>query len=101
MRKVKIVPIPTKMEKFYGSGSMLHPELDQIKDTIAKIPKGKVASIDTLGSFLAKEYGTDVTCPMRLGNGIKKLSKESLDREQAEVPFWRVIKKDKKMIKSK
>ena len=102
MRTYNIVDIPSKMEKFYGKGTMLHPSIDSVEEIIQKIPKGYVATIDTITKQLSKDYATDVTCPMRTGNIIKKISerytKESID---SQLPFWRVIRKDKKVIKSK
>ena len=101
MIKSKIVSIPEKMEKFYGKGTMLHPVPNDIEALIKKIPRGKVLSIDMLAKRLANDHGTDVTCPMRTGNAIKKISKrysaENLDRD---LPFWRVIRKDNLVVKT-
>uniref|UniRef100_UPI003F5CE552 hypothetical protein n=1 Tax=Maribacter litoralis TaxID=2059726 RepID=UPI003F5CE552 len=74
MTKSKIVDIPTKMEKFYGKGKMLHPSVEEIEELVKTIPKGFVATIDALAKRLATDFGTDVTCPMRTGNGIKKIA---------------------------
>ena len=66
--KSNIVSIPVKMEKFYGKGTMLHPSLDEIENLVNLIPKGKITTIDILCKRLAKDAGTNVTCPMRTGN---------------------------------
>ncbi|WP_298475929.1 MGMT family protein [uncultured Maribacter sp.] len=102
MTKCKIVDIPTKMEKFYGKGKMLHPSIEEIEELVKTIPKGFVATIDALAKRLAKDFGTDVTCPMRTGNAIKKISERySNDNIDLKTPFWRVIRSDKMIIKSK
>lgn len=102
MTKSKIVDIPTKMEKFYGKGKMLHPSIDEIEELVKTIPKGYVATIDALSKRLAKDYSTDVTCPMRTGNAIKKIAERySNNNIDFQIPFWRVIRSDKLVIKSR
>ena len=102
MTKSKIVDIPIKMEKFYGKGKMLHPSVEEIEELVKTIPKGFVATIDAISKRLAKDFGTDVTCPMRTGNAIKKIAERySNDTIDFKIPFWRVIRSDKLIIKSK
>jgi len=102
MTKSKIVDIPSKMEKFYGKGKMLHPAVEEIEELIKTIPKGSIATIDALAKRLATDFGTDVTCPMRIGNSIKKIAERySNDNIDFKIPFWRVIRSDKLVIKSK
>lgn len=90
----KIVSVPEKMQKFYGNVQMLHPEMAMVIELVERIPSGKVITIDTLAKQLAETYGADVTCPMRTGNLLKKLSKTD-----SKIPFWRVIRKDHMMVK--
>ncbi len=102
MQKSKIVQIPETMEKFFGKGTMLHPTVNQVEDLVRLIPKGKITTIGNITSYLAAAHGTKVTCPMRTGNAIKKLSERfSVDDLDQELPFWRVLRKDHLMIKSK
>jgi len=102
MTKSKIVDIPIKMEKFYGKGKMLHPSIIDIEELVRTIPKGSVATIDSLAKRLAKIFSIDVTCPMRTGNALKKIAERySNDNMDIKIPFWRVIRSDKLVIKSK
>lgn len=94
MKEPKIVSIPEKMEKYYGSGSMLHPEIEMVAAVVAEISVGKIMTIAMLATKLAETYGADVTCPMRTGNHLKRLSKM-----KTEVPFWRVIRTDRMLVK--
>ncbi len=94
MKAPKIIQIPEKMEKYYGSGNMLHPELSMVEELVDLIPRGSVATLDTLTKELANRYGTNVTCPMRTVNHLKRLSKAD-----TLVPFWRVLKTDSTMLK--
>ena len=98
----KIVDVPEKMEKFYGKGTMLHPSIKEVEELLKEIPKGKITTLEVLGKKLAEDYGTDVTCPMRTGNAIKKISERYLKSTiDFQVPFWRVIRSNKLVIKSK
>jgi alkylated DNA nucleotide flippase Atl1 len=102
MTTSKIVAIPIKMEKFYGKGTMLHPSVEAIEELIKTIPRGSVVTIDTLAKRLAIDFGTDVTCPMRTGNAIKKIAERYTSTTiDFQVPFWRVIRSNKLIIKSK
>ncbi len=95
MNKSKIVPIPEKMEKYYGKGNILHPSQEDVSRYISEIPYGEVMNIKQLCEKLANEYGTQVTCPLRTGNFIKKLAKAGNE----EVPFWRVVRSDGLLVK--
>ena len=102
MSASKIVDIPSKMEKFYGKGTMLHPSIEEVEALVKMIPKGFVVTIDAIAKQLAKEANTDVTCPMRTGNAIKKISERySNDNINFDVPFWRVIRSNKMVVKTK
>lgn len=101
MNKYKIIDIPEKMEKYYGRGKMLHPSVEMVEDVIRLIPLGSVATIDTIAKKMANEAGVDVSCPLRTGNAIKEIANRFLELPlDQEIPFWRALKKDGKVIKS-
>ena len=102
MPKSNIVNIPVKMERFYGKGKMLHPSIDDVEALLKMVPKGKITTIEALAKRLAQNFGTDVTCPMRTGNAIKKISDRYVDESfDEQIPFWRVIRSNQQLIKSK
>lgn len=102
MKQWKVVDVPVKMEKFFGKGKMLHPDKDIVENLVRTIPSGMITTIDILGKKLADDYGTKVTCPMRLGNIIKKMStNHSPQQAEESIPFWRVIRTDQMMVKLK
>jgi len=96
MNNYKIVDVPPKMQKFFGSGKMLHPTLKQVAEVVQNIPEGQVRTMQEVCDQLATAAGSDVTCPMRTGNAIKKMSKTAISHD---LPFWRVIRSDGQMIK--
>jgi len=102
MKKPVIIDIPMKMQKFFGvKGKMLLPEIEMVEGLICLIPLGKIATIGTLANKMAKDFNTDVSCPMRTGNAVKKIierfSSNSFDNS---LPYWRVVKKNKEIINS-
>ena len=94
---MKKVPIPEKMQKFYGSGTMLHPDQEMVENMIKAIPVGKVATIDSLCQKLAQDQDVEVTCPMRTSNLVKTVMKTSTD---PAIPYWRIIRKNNLLINS-
>lgn len=102
MKQAKIVDIPFKMEKFFGKGKMLHPTIEAVEALIETIPKGSVATINSITKRLSKDFQTDVTCPLRTGNAIKKIAAREMDDNfDQQIPYWRVITSNKLIIKSK
>lgn len=99
MNKPNIVTIPSKMERYYGEGTMLHPTIGIISEAILLIPKGQVTTIEYLGHKLAKDFKVNITCPMRIGNSIKKIAKSN-QLSDSNIPYWRVLRKDQLMIKT-
>ena len=96
---MKKVAILEKMQKFYGIGTMLHPDQEMVESMIREIPAGKVATIDSLCDRLARDHDTNVTCPMRTTNFVKAISEIHSGLSDAS-PFWRVIRKNHLLINS-
>ncbi len=95
MSKSVIVSVPLKMEKYYGKGKMLHPSREDVEACIQKIPYGKLTTLKEIENQLSRLYGTDVACPMRTGNILKKIANENAS---FKLPFWRVIRSNGLLI---
>ena len=96
---MKKVAIPEKMQKFYGTGTMLYPDEEMIESAIKEIPAGRVATIDSLCNRLARDHDTNVTCPMRTTNFVKTIAGIHSERSDS-IPFWRLIRKNHLLINS-
>ena len=102
MKDIKIVDVPEKMQKYYGAGKMVHPDVEMVEEVIREIPKGKVATIDLIAKRIANGVGVDVACPMRTGNAIKQIAESFLGQNtDNQLPFWRVIRTDIQVVRSK
>jgi hypothetical protein len=97
---VKIVKIPPQMSRF-GSGTMLIPTPQLVDEMIRKVPKGKLVTVSELRRKLARDFRTDVTCPLTTGIFVR-IAAEAAEEDRANgkkriAPYWRVIKDDGSM----
>ena len=97
---VKVVKIPPTMSRF-GSGTMLIPTPKLIDEMIRKVPKGKLVTVSELRRKLARDFRTDVTCPLTTGIFVR-IAAEAAEEDRANgkkriAPYWRVIKDDGSM----
>jgi alkylated DNA nucleotide flippase Atl1 len=70
----------------------------EIESFVAQIPKGKLATIETLRRTIADYHGTTITCPITTGLFLNIVARAA--EEQAMLgarritPWWRVIRSD-------
>ena len=94
----KVVKVPVKMQKRFGTGTMLVPRPLDVDELIRKIPKGKLATTGQIGDRLARKSKADCACPMTTGIFIKiaaETAEEDLRNGKKRItPYWRVVKSD-------
>ncbi len=92
----KIVAVPHKWAQRIGDGRMLVPTPLLIDKTIKKIPKGKLATVNTIRDHLATVFKADMTCPLTTGiflNIAANTAEEDKAKgKKAITPYWRVLK---------
>ena len=94
-----IVDIPKTMEKFFGcTGKMLQPSPDTVASVIKKIPKGRVATLDTVCKRLANNFKTEVACPATTEKSLCIAATKSVEKNM-NLPYWRVLKKNGELIR--
>ncbi|MCR4432589.1 MAG: hypothetical protein ACPLPW_03770 [bacterium] len=101
----KIVPVPEKWQKQYGTGTMLVPRPLDVDSLIRQVPRGELVTISQIRERLASLYGADTCCPLTCGIFLRisaeaaeedlRLSEMPLDRV---TPYWRVIREDGSLI---
>lgn len=93
----KIVDIPSKMVKRFGTGKMLIPKPLDVDALIRKVKRGKLVTQGQIRERLAKDFGVNVTCPITTGIFVRiaaEAAEEDLrDGKKLVTPYWRVIKK--------
>lgn len=94
----KIVNIPPKMAKRFGTGKMLIPRPLDVDALIRKVKEGKLVTQDEIRKRLAKDFRADVTCPITTGIFVRiaaEAAEEDLREGRKQItPYWRVIKSD-------
>ncbi len=101
----KIVPVPEKWRKQFGTGTMLVPRPLDVDSLIREIPRGKLATFPQLRARLAAKFGADTCCPLTSGIFLR-ISAEAAEEDlvvrgkflESITPYWRVIKEDGSLI---
>jgi alkylated DNA nucleotide flippase Atl1 len=75
-----------------GSAKMLIAAPMDYNVIIAKIPHGKVITVDRIRAFLAQKAGADVTCPLTAGIFTNVCAKAAIERGELDFPWWRTLK---------
>ena len=92
----KVVNVPEKMQKRFGTGRMIIATPMIIDGIVRKIPKGKLVTVSAIMDRLAEDFGTDSACPITTGIFLGIVAKAAEEdraagREQI-APYWRVLK---------
>jgi hypothetical protein len=94
----KIVEVSPKMQKGFGTGTMLIPKPLDIDALIRKVQKGKLTTVPQIMDKLAKDAHTSCACPMTTGIFLRivaEVSEEDSRNGKTELtPYWRVLKSD-------
>ncbi|OGN91941.1 MAG: hypothetical protein A2Z70_01525 [Chloroflexi bacterium RBG_13_48_17] len=92
----KIVEVPPKMQKGFGTGKMLISRPLDVDALIRKIQKGKLTTVSHVMDKLAKDAHADCACPMTTGIFLRivaEVAEEDLRSGKGKVtPYWRVLK---------
>jgi len=94
----RVVDVPPKMAKRFGTGKMLIATPLLVDALIRKVGKGKLVTVRQLRERLAKDFKVDSTCPLTTGIFVRiaaETAEEDLRMGKSEItPYWRVIRDD-------
>ncbi len=94
----RVVDVPPKMAKRFGSGKMLIATPLLVDALIRKVEKGKLVTVRQLRERLAKDFKVDSTCPLTTGIFVRiaaETAEEDLRMGRGDItPYWRVIRDD-------
>lgn len=94
----KIVPIPPKMQKQLGEGTLLIPRPLDVDALIREIPEGGLITLGEIRSVLAREFGASTTCAMVTGMFVRIAAEAAAEKERSGetrvTPYWRVVRDD-------
>jgi predicted GIY-YIG superfamily endonuclease len=63
----KVEPIDERMSKRWGKGTLVIPAPIEVDELMAKVPPGKVTTINEIRAALAKRHDATIGCPMTTG----------------------------------
>ncbi|MFH1010509.1 MAG: MGMT family protein [bacterium] len=94
----RIVEVPPKMQKAWGTGKMLIATPLLVDAEVRKVKKGRLTTTTQIMASLAKHFKTDSTCPMTTGIFLRIVA-EAAEEDRANgkkriAPYWRVLKSD-------
>jgi len=94
----RVVDVPPKMAKRFGTGKMLIATPLLVDALIRKVEKGKLVTVRQLRERLAKDFKVDSTCPLTTGIFVRiaaETAEEDLSHGVTDItPYWRVIRDD-------
>jgi len=94
----KLVPIPPRWRRKFGSGKMLIPRPLEVDAVVRRVRKGKLATQSLVRAELARRAGADAACPLTTGIFLRIVAEAAEENRRAGktrvTPYWRVIKDD-------
>jgi hypothetical protein len=97
----KTVEIPLRMARTLGEGNMIILTPKIVDTYIKTIPKGSLATINSMRIHFAQQYRTATTCPITTGifTWISAgAAEEDLSAGKKNItPYWRVLKEGGKL----
>jgi hypothetical protein len=97
-QEAKLVEIPPRMQKRFGTGIMLIPAPIEVDSVMRSVPKGKLVTQSEIRSKLARDSNAKVACPMTTGIFVR-IAAEAAEEDRRSgksriTPYWRVIRDD-------
>ena len=92
----KVVEITGKMSAKWGTGTLVIPAPREVDEIMAKVPAGKVTTINEIRVVLAQKHGATIGCPLTTGtfaNISAHAAEEAVtDGKVHTTPYWRTLK---------
>jgi len=92
----KLVPVPPRMQKRFGTGNMLIPKPLDVDAIMRRVRTGKLITQSQIRDQLARQAKADSTCPLTTGIFIRvaaEAAEEDLRAGKKRItPYWRTIK---------
>jgi len=92
----KVEKITGKMNKRWGTGTVVIPSPMEVNETMRKVPEGKLTTINDIRAVLAKKYKATIGCPITTGIfawvAANAAEEERAKGEEDITPYWRVLK---------
>jgi alkylated DNA nucleotide flippase Atl1 len=92
----KVVEITDKMNKRWGTGTVVIPAPIEVDEIMRKVPQGKLITINEIRHLLAKKHNATICCPITSGIFVH-ISAHAAEEASSEgkkniTPYWRTLK---------
>ena len=92
----RVEKIPEGMRKVWGTGTIVIPAPKEVDELMRKVPKGKVATINSIREALARKHNATIGCPITTGI-FARIAAGAAAEEEGEgkkriTPYWRILK---------
>ncbi len=92
----KVEPIPDKVVKKWGSGTLVIPAPAEVDAIMQQVPRGKLITINEIRTLIATKHRATIACPITTGifAWISAHAAEEAAAEGAKriTPYWRTLK---------
>lgn len=92
----KVEPIPYRMAKKWGTGTLVIPAPIEVDQLMRKVSKGRLTTINDIRSALAKKHNATIGCPLTTGifaSISARAAEEQKQQGKTDVtPYWRTLK---------
>lgn len=94
----KVVTLPENAQKHWLGGTVAIPAPVEVDEIMAKVPKGKVITIQEIRQLVALKHGADIGCPLTCGLfswiAAHAAEEAAAEGERNITPYWRTLKTD-------
>lgn len=91
-----VKPIPPKMVKRSGEGTMVIPSPREVDAAIRTVKKRKLATAREIAGHIARQHGTTMCCPVTTGIfswiAAHAAHEVEVSGRKTVTPYWRVLK---------
>jgi hypothetical protein len=92
----KVEKISGKMNKRWGTGTVVIPAPMEVNEIMRKVPEGKLTTINEIRATLAKKHRATIGCPITTGIFAwiaANAAEEEKEKGKKDItPYWRVLK---------
>ncbi|MBN1846842.1 MAG: MGMT family protein [Sedimentisphaerales bacterium] len=92
----KVVKITPKMSPRWGKGTVVIPSPLEVDETMRRVPKGKLITIQEIRAHLAARHGATIGCPITTGIFAWVAAHAAAEQAAAGTkritPYWRTLK---------
>jgi len=92
----KVVEITDKMNKRWGTGTLVIPAPREVDEIMGRVPRGKLITINQIREIVARRHGASIGCPITTGIFVN-IAARAAEEAAAEgktntTPYWRTLK---------